>query len=204
MATYDQFFPYIQPYTPGCPENVIEAHLAEAAAQFCAESYIWRTDIAAADTSADTAEYTVTVPANTILEDILILEVEESPIQRVPDGAVEPNYLLDTGQPQFFDIYNDTQIRFFPTPDDTYSYRGTAVVKPAIGSSTGVEDFIFETYGRCIADGAKALLTAIPEKQWSNPEGSLLYQAMFKKGIADARRRDTRSTLRRVAFRSFA
>ena len=36
MATtiWTSFYPYVQPYLPGCPEIVIESHLQETAADF--------------------------------------------------------------------------------------------------------------------------------------------------------------------------
>lgn len=202
-TTFDKFFPYIQPYVPECPEFVIETHVAEAAAKFCRETYIWRVDLDEDVTVAGEAIYDVDVPSGTVLEDILFFEVDGSPITRVSDRHVAPTLFNEQGIPQWYDVYLDTQVRVFPTPDDSYTFRATAVVKPKLDSG-GVETFIYETFGRCIANGAIAQLTAIPGKAWSDPALSAAYSMKFSQSIAKARIRDFKSVPLRVRPQPFA
>ena len=69
---WDKFYPYIQPYLPGCPEVVIETHLKEAAADFLARSEIWRFDIDKDFTTASEKDYELDTPAGAVLELSLI------------------------------------------------------------------------------------------------------------------------------------
>lgn len=203
IVSYEQFLPYVQPYVPECPIVIMQDYLAEAASYFCKETYIWRVDIEEDVTSAGEYIYDMSVPASTALEDILHFEVNGSLISRLFDGHVPPLVSDKLGIPLAYSIYLDTQVKLYPTPDDTYTFRGIAVVKPTL-SASGIEGFIYETYGRAIACGAIALLAAIPDKAWSNPGIAMDCKRKFDVAIADARMRDTRTVPMRVQAQNFA
>jgi len=204
MATvlYEEFLPYVQPYVPECPIVTIETYLAEAAARFCEKSYIWRVDIEEDSTISGEALYDIDVPTGTILVDIPVLEVDGYAVNRVSDRYMAPSVNEATGVPTYFDIYLDKQIKFYPMPDGAYTFRGTAVVKPSLLSS-GVEDFIYETFGREIACGAIAELAAIPGKAWTSLDIAMMHKQKFYKGVNDARVRDLRSVPMRVRAQNF-
>lgn len=185
------FLPYIQPLLPGCPEIIIETHLQEAAAEFCAVSQIWRYDIDKDFTSKNTAEYDIDVPQRAVLEDILVLYINGQAVKRVSDRHFDLPSSIAAGRPSSYAVYQDSQVRFYPTPDGKYDFEGVGVLKPAL-NATGVEDFIFETHGRSIACGAIFRLAIIPGKEWTNPELAAYYKSEFYKHATDAKGRDTR------------
>lgn len=201
-ALWSKFYPYIQPYLPGCPEIVIEAHLQEAAAEFCLQSEVWRFDIEPDFTSGSTAEYEIDTPQNAVLENILSLYVEGHKVSAVTDRHYDLPSTAAMARPVNYSIYQDTQIRFYPTPDKKYTFEGVGVLKPSLGA-TGVEDWIFETHGRCISYGAIALLAQIPGKEWSSSDLAMYYQAKFAKGASDAKSRDARRVNLRIASVGF-
>lgn len=200
---YDEFLPYVQSYVPECPTVVVEQHLAEAAARFCKETYIWRVDIEEDTTIAGESLYDIDVPAGTVLEAILQFEVDGATINRVPDRYIEPNKSDTPAKPDACAIYHGTQVRLYPPPDKAYTFRGVAAVKPSL-TSGGVERFIYETYGRAIAFGAIAQLTAIPDKSWTNPTLSYDAGRAFHRGVDDARIQEFKSVQMRVRPRPFA
>jgi len=188
---WSTFFPYLQPYLPGCPEVVMTDHLREAAARFCARSEVWRFDIESDLTYANEADYDLDVPSLSVVENILKLYLDGSPLPRVTDRHyfLSPN--VSTSRPTAFAIYRDTQLRFYPTPDASYAFQGTGVLKPSL-TATGVEDFIYETHGRCIAYGALGQILLIPQKEWTDLAAGSAYVAMFYKEADDAKGRDLR------------
>jgi hypothetical protein len=200
--TWDNFFPYVQPHVPGCPEIIIQTHLQEAAAEYIARSELWRFDIDSDFTSKNTSDYEIDVPTDAVLENILTLFVNGTPVNRVTDRHFHISNTADTSAPTSFSIYQDSQIRFFPTPDRKYTFEGVGVLKPSL-SATGVEDFIFETHGRSIACGAIWRLTIIPGKEWSNPELAMYYKTEFYKHMDAAKGRDTRRVNLRMASVGF-
>ena len=200
--TWDNFFPYVQPHVPGCPEIIIQTHLQEAAAEYIARSELWRFDIDSDFTSKNTSDYEIDVPTGAVLENILTLFVNGTPANRVTDRHFHVSNTADNSAPTSFSIYQDNQIRFFPTPDRKYTFEGVGVLKPSL-SATGVEDFIFETHGRSIACGAIWRLTIIPGKEWSNPELAMYYKNEFYTHMDAAKGRDTRRVNLRIASVGF-
>jgi len=199
---WDKFYPYIQPYLPGCPEVVIETHLKEAAADFFARSEIWRFDIDPDFTSASTKDYELDTPTNAVLENIYELLLDDQCITRISDRHVNISRFTTNGKPIYYAIYQDTSVRFYPTPDKKYTFSGIGVLKPSL-AATGVEDWIYETYGRCISYGAISRLAEVPGKEWHNPELASYYRSKFDMDADMAKSRDYRRVNLRVGSRSF-
>lgn len=206
-TTWATFYPYVLPYLPGCPEVVIETHLKEAAADFCAESEVWRLTIDPDYTSKNTADYKIDVTSGTLLENILSFYVNGAPLTRVTDRhfsiPINQDGSAVKGSPIYISILDDDSVRMYPTPDGKYTFTGVVVLKPKL-SATGVEDFIYDAHGRAIASGAIARLAEIPNKEWSNPELSLQHRFEFNRGITNAKGRDTRRVNLRVSAVGFA
>lgn len=209
MATtkWDSFYPYVQPYVPGCPEIVIESHLQEAAAEFCAKSEVWRFNIDPDYTSKNTSDYDIDVPTNAILENMLFFYLDGRPLTHVSErhysAPLDSDGNAVKGTPTYFSTIGDESIRMYPTPEGKHVFTGVGVLKPKL-SATGVEDFIFETHGRSIAAGAIARLAEIPNKEWSNPDLAVRNSVVFDREICAAKGRDTRRINLRVAPVGFA
>lgn len=200
---FTEFFPYVEPDAPGCPTSVMQAKLAEAAAVFCKSTYLWRVDLTGITTEAGTQDYAITVPSGTVIEDIVSPELDGRAINRVSDKKAPPSVSDEEGTPQWFGVYQDTKVRFFPTPNAALVFKGTAVLKPAL-TATGVETFLYETFGRCIANGALARILGTPGKAWSDVPSSSIYEHRFKQAMDNARIRDNRSVHQSVVMRPFA
>lgn len=203
MATkWESFYPHVQPYVPGCPEIVIEAHLQESAAEFCAKSEVWRFSLDPDFTSKNTSEYELDVPSGSMLENILFLYLNGAPLTHVSERhfsiPVSNTGAPLVGTPVYYSILDDASIRMYPTPEGKHVFTGVGVLKPKL-SATGVEDFIFETHGRSIAAGAIARIAGIPNKEWSDPVLSATYKAEFNMAICSAKGRDTRRVNLRVS-----
>jgi hypothetical protein len=208
MATkWESFYPHVQPYVPGCPEIVIETHLQEAAADFCAKSEVWRFNLDPDFTSKNTPDYEIDVPTGAALENILFLYLDGYPLTHVSErhysAPLQPDGSSTKGTPGYFSILADESVRMYPTPEGKHVFTGIGVLKPKL-SATGVEDFIFETYGRVIASGAIARLAEIPNKEWSNPDLAMRSRIDFDREICRAKGRDTRRVNLRVAPIGFA
>jgi len=203
-APFTSFYPYIRPYVPECPNVVIDEHLAESAARFCAETQCWRVNLEAANTEAGESLYDLDVPAGTDIEAIVSLEVDGSLVTPVLDALEAPSTTLDDrGKPTAYALFNETQVQFYPTPDGAYTFRGLIAVKPKL-TATAIDEFIYRNYGRAIAYGAVASLKLVPGKAWSDPAMAAAYEGLFGKGVADAKRRTFRNTSLRVRNRPFA
>ena len=128
MATtpWSKFYPYLQPYLPGCPEIVMESHLQEAASKFLERSEIWRFEIEKDYAVNKVADYPIQLPSNeAILENIYELVLDGQQMSRVSDKHIDLTRFTANGRPCYYTIFQDTSIRFYPTPDNkVLTYRG--------------------------------------------------------------------------------
>lgn len=206
MATValSEFYKYVRPYAPECPDVVLLEHLAEAAAKFCQETQAWRVPLEAAETEAGEQFYDLDVPAGSTVEAVIELDVEGYSITPALETLEPQAKALDTpGRPTAFAVVNGTQIQFYPIPDAAYTYRGLLAVKPLL-TATSVPDFLYQTHGRDIAYGAIGTLKLIPGKLWSDPVMADAYLRLFGKGVSEAKRRLYRNVPLRVRQRPFA
>jgi hypothetical protein len=103
-----------------------------------------------------------------------------------------------TGTPVAYAQVNDFTIRLFPAPDKGYALKLVAALKPDRLNSTGVENFIFQTYAEVIASGAIYRLAVKPlKKEWSNPELAAYHKAVFETGIDKALYKDMQGVMPR-------
>lgn len=200
---WETFYPYIQPHVAGCPEIVIDQHLLEAATDFCERSEVWRYELETLQTYAGVGYYYLDMPTASAVENVLDFYVDGSLATRVTDLYLRDNPNMSNARPTHFSYHQDGQVRFYPTPDASYGFSGTCVLKPS-STASGVEDFIYESHRRTIVCGALATLMIIPGKEWSNPELSTYHAAKFYKATDDAKGRDVRRTNLHVRSVNFA
>lgn len=193
----------VLPDVPGCPTPTIDVALAASAADFCARSHIWREELDPEIVISGIADYELS-PNTTgaVLESVLWANLDGQPLEHVDARYVEKSKLDDTGKPTSFWLINDTTVRLLPIPDDRYDLTTAISVKPS-RAATGVEDWIYESYVEPIVSGAIWRLARTPGKAWSDPEIAMYHHRMFEVGITQAKVRDHRNTILRVANRSF-
>lgn len=202
-TTWDSFYPYIQPFLPGCPEIVMESHLQESASKFLERSGVWRFEIENDFAVRNVAEYPIFIPSNeAILENVYEIVIDGRQLTRVTDRHLDSTKFETNGAPSYYTIYQDTSIRFYPTPDRKYTFRGWGSLKTKL-TATGVEDWIFESHGRCISYGAISLLASVPGKEWSNPDLAMYYKQLFAKEADEAKAREYRHVNMRVRSQNF-
>lgn len=187
------FYPYLQPYLPGCPEMTMDYHLQMASEDLCKRSAVWREPLGPITTVAGVSDYKIYSPGQSRLSDVLSLFVGGSPTRRVTDVYRGHHPNTPAALPSTYMVFGDEEVRLFPTPDAEYVVQGTMVLTPS-ARATRVPDFLFEDYLQTICDGALASLLAIPAKEWSNPEYAAVYSAKFWRGADDAKRQDIRSS----------
>jgi len=182
----------------------MEASLQEASAKFLERSEIWRFEIERDFAVKNVADYPIFIPTKeAVLENIYELVLDGQQMSRVSDKHIDLTRFTANGRPCYYTIFQDTSIRFYPTPDKKYDYKGWGLLKTKL-SATGVEDWVFEAHGRCISYGALSQLTLIPGKEWTNTELSMYYRQKFAKEVDDAKSREYRGVASRVGYSDFA
>ena len=198
---WDDFLPLAKPHIPGCPDITLKAYLAIAAADFFAQTQLWRDNIDPIFTANNVVEYDL--GADALVENIIAVVTDERELKRTDVRDIEPERFTETGPPTHYWIHSDNTIRLFPIPTERVKLRLIAVLKPS-RDATGVEDWIYETWADAIIAGAVSRLAVIPGKEWTDINLAEYNKKQYQRAVDTARIRDYRGVNRQVTLRPIA
>jgi hypothetical protein len=196
QVSWDKFLPLMAPHLPGCPDLTMRQALAKAATEFCERTHLWREELDEELTVAGQANYQLF--ATSTVEKYLSFACNGTELTPTHPSMLSGDWRDATGEPTHYFLVNDAEIQLYPTPDAAYSLRCLAVIKPK-ATATGIDSFIYDAHEDPIASGAVARLMLTPGKDWSNPQLAVVHGQLFEKGIDNARARDLRSVVMRIA-----
>lgn len=150
MKAWELFFPDVLPSAPGMSEPMVEHHIRRAAQEFCQRTRAWRVDLAPITTLDGVAGYAL--PLLTLSELVRMehatLNAQDLAVWRGGDASCTRYIYTPDGK----------TVSFNTLPGAGLPLVVTASVKPG-NAATGVEDFLYDRYAECIAQGAVARLT---------------------------------------------
>ena len=161
--------PLLAPYVPGCPDALMKQNLRLAAQQFCRESGAWVEKLSPFDSEADEDEYTLTIPYEAYVREVLQVDVDdvEQQIEKVSSNG------------------QTITLTYAPTEDDL-DIEATVVFVPK-QSCTELPDWLIDRWGHGILAGAKMLLKSMAEKPWTDMNGMQIAANEFLAAVADAK-----------------
>jgi len=209
---YSELFPLINGEVSGADDAVVEQATRQASREFFRKTGVWTEALADIPTGPSIAEYdiptsdpkeylvhrissavhllssggeTLLQPAGTGQMAGGIAGTTEDSFDLVPRG----DWRSKSGTPRYYT--HDaaiTKVRLvpFPTIESVGTLRIVAVIAPT-RRSTGIPSEHLERYDSVIAAGARYLLKRVPDRTWSDPQGSYDDLRVFRDGIAHAR-----------------
>lgn len=193
MSTYAEFLPEVLPFVPDVPEVVAENAVRNACIEFCERTNYLQATLAPFTTVADQAEYTVPVPANTKLvqimtaywgERLLIAKTQEE----LAHVFRRVNWMTMTGAPFYITKIEQTKVRLVPLPDAAGIDDVTLRVSLAPSrTSTTVDDQIYNEWLETIANGARYRLYSIPKQPFTDQLAANQALKLFRMGVTRAR-----------------
>lgn len=190
---WNDFFPWVLPFTPGVPFSMARAEIRSAAIDFCEESLCWREDLDDVSVLAAVTEHALDPPDNATA--IAALETV-TPSTSSKAWTAGTHYTFDA---------ISGLLTLTVSPGSAYTLEIVAAVKPSRTSAT-IKDSIFENFVDGIAAKAIQRLLQIPGKQWSNPALAMEYEERFLEEAGKAKRKQQKQYTRgnsRVAWRTF-
>lgn len=206
MAALTDFYPYVLPEVPGCPEPTVDIALRSALIEFCEKTLVIQRDLDPVTVVKGITDYDIDPPASQLVSRLMRVwykDVELAPT--APDNVhnAEVYNTLFTGadkersDPRMFIQKDERTFSIYPIPKDTVANGLTirAALKPTRNAET-VEDVLFEDYAETVAHGAKYRLLSMASKPWTNGPAASLALAAFNSGINVARQRASRGHTR--------
>jgi hypothetical protein len=171
--------------------------LAAVAADFCARTHIWRETLDTQYTIPNIAEYDI--EGDAVIETPLWVVCNNQTLTHTDPRLLNKTDMMSKGQPSKFWMVNDTAIRLFYIPDKRFSLDVTVALKPS-RTATGVETWIYETWGDALVSGAIWRLAKVPGKMWSSMDAAIAHRLIYEQAVTNARIRDFRAVPLRVSL----
>ncbi len=188
MATRDALYPLILPEVPQCPYLTVDTAINRAAAEFCRDSLCWNEMQSIALVSGQ-RQYPLTVPADSEVVAVRRASVDKSPPMRTEPM---PGRILDQreafGQPAVFAVLG-ADLLVTPTPNDDMTGKSMAVhvaFAPRF-SAAAIPDVVATRFAEGVSAGARAILKRMVGNAWTDPQGSILADQLFRTLKAQAR-----------------
>lgn len=206
MATLDDFYQYVLPEVPGCPEITADVAIRSALIEFCEKSHVIQRNHDPVTILAGITDYELEPPTGQLVVKVMrawyrTLELDPAAPDSVPKAEVYNTLFTGADKsradPRVFLQKDERSISVFPIPKETVSNSLTmrVALKPTRVAAT-FEDVLFEDYAEVIASGAKYRLLSMANKPWTNGPASAANLTVFMSGVNAARSRAIRGNSR--------
>jgi len=188
-------YPEVRPDVPDCMDVIMLNAIRNAAIKFCEKSHAWEVETDSIIMSAGIAEYEIDQPLNQRI--IQVSQVITAALGKIDSktesdmDASNPTWRTTTGaRVNLWVMLNPRLVRVYPVPTASGEVLTIkSIVKPS-PIALVIDDIIYDDYFTGIAAGAKALLCAMPHKEWTNLAMVPYYQSVFDDAVSVAKMRN--------------
>ncbi len=177
MATLPELSPEVRIEVPDCPQSLINKTLINVIRHFCDKTQHWQhsmeplTLLPYNAAAPDTYLYTLPLPSNTELIGVRTMNYDGLPLRMKSPAWLDEHqdkWREASGEPQFYIMLSDKQLRFIPASDQVrpQAITGLLALRPTRNTDT-FDDSLLE-FDNALINGAIARLLVIPGKLWSS------------------------------------
>jgi len=197
LAALSQFFPYVVPYVPGCPDPVVEQAIRSVCIDFSNRTHLVQT-LTPQDVVLNQQDYSITIPTDQVLSKVTGVYYEDvwlppSSIEAVRSGVIlrgsVGSAVVQTGKPKtyFQKTPNGATISLYPIPAEaiTLGLAIRAAFAPS-RTATVIPDYLYQYWLEEISAGVVARLCAMPGQPYSNPGIAGEMRVTYNNAVRDA------------------
>lgn len=192
MKIWSTWYDYTIPWLPGIDTPMVDHALRRAAMDLCDFARCMIYSVPTFQTVDGTRAYTLTMPDTSVeVVDVLYGSNDAGNMNPMTTRKLqsEGQWAAVAGAPPMFWYFvnGTTQVQLYGLPNGVYDIDLTVAIRPT-ESATGVYDDETATqYRQVIADGAIAMLAAMPKKPWTDPVLAGRHASAFDEGKTSAR-----------------
>jgi len=177
--SWSDFFNWVLPHVPGCPQRVAEDAIREAAIAFCDQTLVYKRTLTLDAVAGGTGLYDLAVPVAAQLGDqvevLAILDGHYNGDRIYPKTDLElaqqygDTWDTTTGVTRWFNQFDEFTARFTPIPDTAIT-GGLVLALALVPAKTASEfdDGLWKSYHIEIANAAVASLMMSTKKPYTN------------------------------------
>lgn len=157
---WEDFFGFVLPHVPACPEATATHNIREAARSFATRTRLWQEEAPAIPSVAGVGAYTLQLLPETELVRINACEVSGVPYDVA--GGIAARHARRHGQQQLCVMLGPQDFLLAPTPALTGIEIVTDItLRPSKDATAWPDDFA--EHAQAIADGALSMLLLLPD-----------------------------------------
>lgn len=185
------FYPYVSPDLPGCPDETIRRAIVQSVQALCRKAHIWRELQDPMPLISGVREYEADAPIGARIINIEEVFCGARAMEAVTLSSLKwkmPDWQTSrSSEPVYYMGSNDWgSIDVYPLPiDPTGSLTLRAEYEPLI-AATVLPDFILQRYQNEIEMGVKARCMIAPKATWSDPVMAEHWRIQFESAVGDA------------------
>lgn len=193
----DDFFAFVLPDVPGCPDPTLRQAIVMAAVDFCRDSMSWSEYLDPIALRDGVQDYDLDAPSQAyvhLVRDVYLGARRLRPVTMAQLQVELPDWRNTSGnEPSYYNTSADRNaLRVFPMPANTTGQqlvvRACFMPKP---TATLLPDFLGQRFMGVIADGAKSRLMLMSGKPWTNEKLGIDLRNKFADGVTEARINET-------------
>jgi hypothetical protein len=184
MRALSDFFPWIMPFAPNCPDPIAEQYLRVAADEFCTRTRSWR-EIETIDVRGDEQEIICVPPQATLMEIEDAWWDKQWRLRRVPYADIRPDLLpaYDPANPPPSANVPEVISQAGPNgvvvaPRSRGCLRVNMFLKPAPDADE-LPDYLFDQFAQPLSSGALSWILMLPGQPFTNPQQAQLFASDF-------------------------
>lgn len=205
-ATLDNFYAYVLPEVPGCPEITADVAIRSALIEFCEKSLVVQRDHDPVSVLKGLVDYDLEPPTGQLVVKVLKAWYRSKELDPVAPDNIDKAEVYNTlfvnadvsqADPRQYLQKDERTVSLFPIPKESASNALTmrVALKPT-RTATAFEDVLFQDYAEIIAHGAKYRLLGMANKPWTNGPAASSALTLFNAGVNVARQRASRGNTR--------
>ncbi len=206
MATLSDFYPYVLPDIPGCPEITADVALRASLIEFCEKSLIIQRDHDPITVILNKTDYDLEPPTGQLVSKVMRAWYKDTKLDPVAPDNVDAatvynslfaNASIKKADPRQFLQKDERTITVHPVPKETAANALTlrVALKPT-RKATVFDDVLYEDYAEGVAHGAKYRLLSMANKPWTNGPAAANALTLFNAAVNVARNRAARGNTR--------
>lgn len=187
---YADLAPIVAIDAMGAPEPLIVRKIAETANEFFRLTRAYEFDSNPAIITANTKLIGLTLPADTVLCEIVEVRLGPDKVWPRADRQLQNEFGLwenAEGTPRYYKVIGG-QVRVvpFPTSNTTDQLRIKASIAPTV-TAESMADEPGLRYQDALINGAKARVLAMPKKAWTDPATAGIFQQEYATRLNEVR-----------------
>lgn len=191
----------VAPDVAGVNMPAVVSAVRNACIKFCEDTFLWAADLTRITVEANTQDYTLTAPANSIIigvddvkykqdglddDQFVTLDPISENQKNLHDSASWKYRTSPTPSKYFVDRDKKLYLYNIPTVASTSGLLVKVNLKPD-RSCTTVEEFLYNDHFSAIGNGAKADLFSRRAMPWFDGKLALVHRALFTNAINNAK-----------------